>query len=206
MDFSLTDAEAAEFASILRRSHKDLLWSEEGLLSLIDRPKSKTDVYWSVIGLRHCGTRRCVPVLKTLATHPMQDIKASAILTIAQVAGSAETAYFAECLVDPKYKVKGYAMWALGVAGDATAMDAVHAYIKKRKRELSAKSSDPRTQQEVVAYFYRTLGPEGTEDILTRHYPFVLDSLVASFNSLPAMVRERFALRVPRLKHLLGTA
>ena len=204
MQFPISDAEASEIAATLRRRHKDLAWSEDCLLRLIIDRKSKMDVYWSALGLRNCGTSRSIQALKDLATHPVQDIKAVAMLTIAQVAGASESEYYAHCLVDPKYRAKGYALWAIGACGDGRALDAVHSYIKRRRRALAEKPFDPREQQEIVAFFYRVLGPVATLELLATQYGFIKESLASGLNSLPAVATRHFIERVPAIKDSLG--
>lgn len=205
MPFKTSDEDAQEIASTLRRRHKDLVWNEDYLLSLIAARTSKMDVYWAVIGLRNCGSDRCIPALKDLATHPTQDVKATAMLTIAQIAGSGETPYYAERLNDPAYKVKDYALWAIGEVGDERALDAVHVYIKRSKRSLTQPSLDCRLHMELVAYLYRTAGPDATRDMLLGQYAFIRDSLVSSPTFNP-FVQEKFLKRVPQLECLFQRA
>jgi hypothetical protein len=204
MPFSLTDAELEYVIATLRRRHKDLVCTEDFLLRLIEEKKTKTDVYWSAIGLRSCGTKRCIPALKALADHPSQDVKSVAMLTIAQVAGDAETAYYVECLNNRQYRAKSYALWAIGAVGDSSALDAVHSYVQRSKKALSQPSFDPRAQQEIVAYFYRTLGPQATEELIAGRYALIKEALSNGLNALPPVATENFVKRVPRLKHSLG--
>lgn len=185
----------------LRRRHKDLVWNEEYLLSLIDAQASKMDVYWAVIGLRHCGTSRCIPALKRLATHPTQDVKATAMLTIAHIAGPDETLYYAERLNDPAYRAKDYALWAIGDVGDARALEAVHAYIKRRKKSLTQPHLDCRLHMELVAYIYRAVGAAATKDLLLGQYAFIRETLVSSPTFNP-FARENFLKQVPQLEEL----
>ena len=198
MPFQISAEKADEIASTLRRRHRGLVWSEEVLLGLIASDTSKMDVYWSVIGLRHCGTEHSIPALKALASYPVQDVKAAAMSTIATIAGASETPYYADCLGDPKYRVKDYALWAIGEVGDARALDAVHAYIKRNKRQLSQPPQDCRVHLEIVAYFYRTLGPAHACSLLTESYDFITNALIRS-PMMNAFVREKFLERIPSL-------
>jgi hypothetical protein len=202
MPFRITADESREISSTLRRRHKDLVWSEDFLLDLIENGKSRMDVYWAVIGLRDCGSTRCIPALKGLAVHPTQDVKATAILTIASIAGSAETPYYAERLNDPAYKAKDYALWAIGVAGDERALQAIHAYIRRNKKSLSRVPLDCRLQIEIIAYLYRTIGPQATSDMLLKQYAFIKDSLVNSPTFNPS-VQAQFLARVPQLQECI---
>lgn len=199
MPFSISDHEAREIAATLRRRHKDLVWNEDGLLGLVEAQASRMDVYWAVIGLRHCGGHRCIPALKALATHPAQDVKATAMLTIAQLAGADETPYYAECLSDPSYKAKDYALWAIGEVGDARALDAVHVYIKRSKKALARANRDGRAHMELLAYLYRVVGPVATGDLLRGQYAFIRDCLLGNSSFTP-FVRKHFFARVPQLE------
>ena len=104
------------------RKRADFAWSEEFFLRAIASARSKYDVYCSVLGLREVGTQRSIPVLKTLLSYPKSDVKSCAILTIAQIARVAETEYYAQTLLNPKYREKCYAMWAIEVAADERAI------------------------------------------------------------------------------------
>jgi len=89
------------------------VWSEDFFLSILDEPRSKYDVYWSVLGLRKVGSIRSIPILVTFLTYPMQDVKCVAILTIAHIGGASVTPLFADALLSPNYREKTYAMWAI---------------------------------------------------------------------------------------------
>src|SRR5690606_41241559 len=116
----------ADLATTRGRRHKEFSCADDFFANLIERNEAKLDVYWSVMALRDCGTARSIPSLKALATHPSQDIKATAMLTIARISRSAETEYYAKKLLDPSYRAKSYALWAIAAYGDERATDAVH--------------------------------------------------------------------------------
>lgn len=159
-EFELTQESINEMFRALKRGKHDFSWSEDSLLSLIDPPAKRSDIYWATIGLRHCGTLRSIPALKQLAFVPNQDIRACALITIACIAGSSETPYFASCLTDPLCKVKDYAMWAIGVCGDRRALAAVDTYLHKNLRKLTIAVSDPRVQLEALTYLSRAAKSE----------------------------------------------
>jgi len=199
MPFSLTPELRQTIETVLRGAYKDYAWSEEFFLRVIARPRGKRDVCWATIALRDCGTFSSMPALKSLEAHPMQDAKATAILSIAQIAGASETDYLAARLLDPGYRARTFALWAIGEVGDARALDAVHAYIKHRKKSMSAVSADSREQQEAIAFFYRVLGPAETEALLASTYGFLKTSLIESLSQLPEFATTIFERRVPKL-------
>jgi len=94
------------------------------------------EVYWAILALRKYGTERSIPVLKKLLHFPKQDVKACSILTIAQIAGAAQSETYAKALLDPKYPEKGYALWAIHAAADERAIDAVAKYIKSNLSKI----------------------------------------------------------------------
>ena len=189
--FSL-DASDKEAIKDHFRRNKAFSWSEEFFLSAINTAKSKYDVYWAVIALRDYGTRKSLPALKALSKYPMQDVKACAVLTIAQIAGAAETPYFVQVLEYPlSGRNKVYALWAIGVAGDERALESVERYVRKNKKKLQAEGMDPRAQQEVLTFLYRV-----DASSLLQEFSFLIPPL----NFLTPFALSNFVRRVPGMK------
>jgi len=117
---------------------RGFVWSEDFFLSVLNAPKSKYDVYWSAIGLRKVGTDRSIPVLLKFLTYPMQDVKMVSILTIAHIGRASITPLLADTLLNPNYREKDYAMWAIRDAGDERAISAVLEYFAKNRAKLRA--------------------------------------------------------------------
>ena len=117
---------------------RGFVWSEDFFLSVLSAPRSKYDVYWSAIGLRKVGTNRSIPVLLGFLTYPMQDVKTVSILTIAHLGGASTTPLLADALLNPKYREKDYAMWAVRDAADERAIPAVLDYFAKNRAKLRA--------------------------------------------------------------------
>jgi ribosomal protein L7/L12 len=114
---------------------KGLRWDEDYFLDQLSS-LHKHDVYWAVIALREFGTEKSVAPLKALLYHPMQDVKATSILTIARISGGRETPFYAQALLDPAYPMKAYAMWAIADSADERAVDAVLQYFKVNRSKL----------------------------------------------------------------------
>lgn len=106
-------------------------YSEDALIHVLNNSKRRYDIYWATIALREIGTLKCIEPLKKLSSYPMQDVKCTSILTIAIIAGSGETSFYASALLDPKYKEKGYALWALLECGNALGVAAVIDHLNK---------------------------------------------------------------------------
>ena len=68
----------------------------------------------------------------------MQDVKCVAILTIAHIARESATPTISHALLDPVYREKAYAMWAINDAADERAIPAVLNYFAKNKAKLKA--------------------------------------------------------------------
>lgn len=128
-DLSLKEGCKEFIKKCIRR--KNFAWHEDFFLEVIANPRNKMEVYWSVLALRGFGSERSIPILKELIYFPMQDVKACSILTIAQLAGAKETAFYASALLDPKYREKDYALWAIWAVANDQAIKAVNAYLKK---------------------------------------------------------------------------
>lgn len=111
-------------------------WDEDYFISVLEQPRSKHDVYWAAIALRKVGTGKSVEPLRALLTFPMQDVKCVAILTIAHIAHEKATPILSVALLDPNYREKGYAMWAIKDAADERAVPAVLEYFSKNKSKM----------------------------------------------------------------------
>lgn len=134
-----------------RRGRANLEWTEDIFVAAIESARSKYDVYYSVLALRKVGTFQAVPVLKKLLNYPMSDVKACAILTIAQIARAEETEFYAETLLRPTYREKCYAMWAIEDAADQRAIPAVINYLKKNMRKIQKNISNQISQHKDTA-------------------------------------------------------
>ena len=199
MAFSISPSDKRDIARTLKRRHKDFIWSEDFFIRLINENGSKMDVYWSVMALRDCGSGLAIQPLKMLASHPSQDVKATSILTIARIARSSETVYYAQQLLNPQYRAKSYALWAIAAYGDERAIDAVHQYVNKNRRKLSIPSIDARETYDIVSYLHRVLGATETAKLLAADYLFIRTSLAKSLDRLPTINTDRFMARYPEI-------
>ena len=111
-------------------------WDEDYFISVLEHPRSKNDVYWAAIALRKVGTDKSIEPLRALLTFPMQDVKCVAILTIAHIARERATPILSGALLDPLYREKAYAIWAINDAADERAIPAVLEYFSKNKSKL----------------------------------------------------------------------
>lgn len=179
------------------------VWSEDFFLSVLNDPRSKYDVYWSAIGLRKVGSVRSIPILVSLLTYPMRDVKCVAILTIAHVGGASVTPLLANALVSPNYREKGYAMWAILDAADDRAIPAVLQYFSKNRAKLRAGKLDTfgdgtryllkfvNISAEARAFVggistYWSRIPEGTRVEMKKHVPELVDQ-IESDSSRPSV-------------------
>lgn len=111
-------------------------WDEDYFISVLEHPRSKHDVYRAAIALRKVGTDKSIGPLRALLTFPMQDVKCVAILTIAHIARERATPILSLALLDPLYREKAYAIWAINDAADERAIPAVLEYFSKNKSKL----------------------------------------------------------------------
>lgn len=129
-----------EIAFVLRhfRKPKPFPWNEQTFLDIIAAPQKKMDCYYAAIALRDCGSASAVPALKSLLTHPMRDVKAVALLTIAHIARESESDFYGALLLDTSFREKTYALWAIADAADVRALPSVLAYLKKNHARVTA--------------------------------------------------------------------
>ena len=168
---------------------KKLEWTEDYFLQALDS-HSKHHVYWAVLALRDCGTARSVPALRAKLGHPMQDVKCTAILTIAHIAGANETLLFGEALLSAPYKEKGYAMWAIRDAADARAVEPVLTYFQKNRAKLRRGALVNGTLPDGVQYLNRYV----TFQPAIRSF---FDEVRSAWERLAAGEREEIIKRVP---------
>lgn len=169
---------------------KQGVWDEAYFVKMLQTANDKYDVYWSGIALRDCGTTACIPALTDKLQFPMQDVKCGAMLTIAHVAGDSETPLYADALIGTSFRDKGYAMWAIRVAADARAVDAVLTYFKKNKARLKQGKLANATLADGLEYLdkYRTSNPE---------IAALFEEVDAVWPNLPEADRRDISKRLP---------
>lgn len=187
MPFPLSDFVRSTIVHHFRR--KDLEWTEDYFIRALESGQ-KHDVYWAAIALRACGTPRCVPALRSVLHFPMQDVKCTALLTIAHVVGPGETPLYAELLSSSEYREKGYAMWAINDSGDERAMDAVLSYFRKNWSRLKRGQLTNGTLPDGIQYLRRVARDSG--DI-----PAFFDQVKAVWSSLGEGEQSEILKRVP---------
>lgn len=114
---------------------KRIPYTEEALVAVLNDGTQRQAVYWATIALRDVGTVSAIPALKAKLHYPMRDVQDCAVLTIAHLAGAAETEFFVDALRDKRTQ-KAYPMWAIRVAADERAIDAVLEYVGRALKRL----------------------------------------------------------------------
>ena len=110
-------------------------YEADALIELLKREKPRSAMPIACHSLADLNARHAVPVLKTLADYPVEDVKATSVLAVARLAGGDETPWLVECLAR-KGTLKGYVLWALAAVGDPAAYGAVKAWFEKELRKL----------------------------------------------------------------------
>ena len=112
-------------------------YEADALIGLLEREKPRSAMPAACHSLADLNAKHAVPVLKTLADYPVEDVKATSVLAVARLAGSEETPWLVECL-SRKGTLKGYVLWALAAVGDPAAYGAVRAWFEKDLRKLES--------------------------------------------------------------------
>jgi hypothetical protein len=73
-------------------------YEADALIDLLKREKPKSAMPVACHSLADLNAKHAIPVLKTLAEYPVQDVKATSVLAVARLAGSDETPWLVECL------------------------------------------------------------------------------------------------------------
>jgi len=153
-------------------------YEADALLDLLKREKPKSAMPVACHSLADLNAQHAVPVLKTLADYPVQDVKAASVLAVARLAGSNETPWLVECL-SRKGTLKGYVLWALAAVGDPAAYGAVNTWFEKHLRKLERDPTSDSLGTVVFAVAYL--------EQMTEHHPEVM------------RVLDRFRVVVPKL-------
>jgi HEAT repeat protein len=159
-------------------------YEADALIGLLQRAKPKSAMPAACHGLADLDAKHAVPVLKTLADYPVQDVKASSVLAVARLAGREATPWLVECL-SRKGTLKGYVLWALAAVGDPAAYVAVKAWFEKQLRILERDPAGDSLGNVVFAVAYL--------EQMIDHHPEVsglLDRFKAVAPRLPANVRS----------------
>lgn len=159
-------------------------YEADALIDLLTREKPKSAMPVACHSLADLNARHAVPILKTLADYPVQDVKATSVLAVARLAGSEETPWLVECL-SRKGTLKGYVLWALAAVGDPAAYGAVKTWFEKHLRQLERNPTGDSLGNVVFAVAYL--------EQVTEHHPEVtglLDRFRAVEPKLPGNVRS----------------
>ena len=190
MPFPLEDNDIAVSFIEKHFRKRDFVWNEDFFLLVLNAPRSKHDVYWSVIGLRKVGSERSIPVLAKFLTYPMQDVKTVSILTIAHIGREKVTPLVAEALLNPRYREKAYAIWAIMDAADERAIPAVLEYFAKNRAKLSAGKLDAFADGFRYLVKFRHTAPKVATFI---------DQVPSYWNKLPQGTRQEIKKHMPEL-------
>jgi hypothetical protein len=153
-------------------------YEADALMDVLKREKPKSAMPVACHSLADLNAKHSIPVLKTLADYPVQDVKAASVLAVARLAGSDETPWLVECL-SRKRTLKGYVLWALAAVGDPAAYGAVKTWFEKHLRKLERNPNTDSLGNVVFAVAYL--------EQMTEHHPEVIGLL------------DRFKVVAPKL-------
>jgi hypothetical protein len=163
-------------------------YEADALIDLLKREKPKSAMPVACHSLAGLNAKHAVPVLKTLADYPVQDVKATSVLAVARLAGSEETPWLVECL-SRKRTLKGYVLWALAAVGDPAAYGAVKTWFEKHLRKLESNPTGEPRGNVVFAVAYL--------EQMTEHHPEVmglLDQFKVVAPKLPGNIRSQLGV------------
>ena len=143
-------------------------YEADALIDLLKREKPKSAMPVACHSLADLNAKHAVPILKSLADYPVQDVKATSVLAVARLAGSEETPWLVECL-SRKGTLKSYVLWALAAVGDPAAYGAVKPWFEKHLRQLERDPTADSPGNVVFAVAYL--------EQMTEHHPEVMGLL-----------------------------
>jgi hypothetical protein len=159
-------------------------YEADGLIDLLRREKPKSAMPAACHSLANLNAQHAVPILKTLADYPVEDVKAASVLAVARLAGRGETPWLVECL-SRKGTLKGYVLWALAAVGDPAACGAVKGWFDGHLRKIEKDPTSDSLGNAVFAVAYL--------EQMTDHDPEVtglLDRFTVVAPKLPRNIRS----------------
>lgn len=132
-DFSKSQEDIEEYIKYFKRRKID--YTEDVLIKTIKNSKVKNEIFFSILALRNIGTDKSIPILKKSCFYKNQDSQSNSILTINQIAKETETEFYGNCLLDARYKQKGYALWALVANSNGNAIEQVTEFLQKQLKK-----------------------------------------------------------------------
>jgi HEAT repeat protein len=143
-------------------------YEPKSLIEVLTRHEPKSAMPIACHSLADMRAKEAIPVLKSLADFPIQDVKATSILAVARLCGKDETPWLVECLTR-KGTLKGYVLWALAAVADPRAYAAVKAWFVPQLRKLERNPEADSRGNVVYAVAYL--------EQMTQHYPEVSELL-----------------------------
>jgi len=143
-------------------------YDPKSLIEVLTRHKPKSAMPVACHSLADMRAKDAIPVLKTLADFPMEDVKATSVLAVARLCGKDEIPWLVECLTR-KGTLKGYVLWALAAVADPMAYPAVKAWFAPQLRKLERNPEADSVGNVVFAVAYL--------EQMTPHYPEVSELL-----------------------------
>jgi hypothetical protein len=143
-------------------------YEPKSLIEVLTRHKPKSAMPIACHSLADMRAEEAIPVLKSLADFPIQDVKATCVLAIARLCGKDETPWLVECLTR-KGTLKGYVLWALAAVADPRAYAAVKAWFVPQLWKLERNPEGDSGGNVVFAVAYL--------EQMTQHYPEVCELL-----------------------------
>ena len=105
--------------------------TEDGLIDTLYNHKNKYILAWSATVLRALGTEKCIDALKSVILKPYIDVQGISALTIGFLAGGKENKFLGNLLSDKRFRNKWYAMYALFIHADDSAVPVILDYAEK---------------------------------------------------------------------------
>ena len=139
-------------------------YEPKSLIEVLTRHKPKSAMPIACHSLADMGAKEAIPVLKSLADFPIEDVKATSVLAVARLCGKDETPWLVECLTR-KGTLKAYVLWALAGVADPRAYAAVKAWFVPQLGKLERNPGADSRGNVVFAVAYL--------EQMTQHYPEV---------------------------------
>ena len=135
IEFKPHEIDLEDYQNYFKRKKIDFV--EDSLINLLLTSTSRDETYYAVLSLRELGTEKSIPALKQVTLSKSNDVQATSVLTIGQLANGSENEFLGQLLLNKNFRQKYYALWAIFVCLNNKAVESVKEFVIKSIKDIN---------------------------------------------------------------------